>query len=261
VKPLFFGSSDRRLFGVHHPPTATSSFRHAVLLCYPGAQEYNGAHWVFRRLAGMLARAGHHVLRFDYFGTGDSAGEGIDGRPNIWVENIVEAAAELREISNARSVSLIGMRLGAALALTASAASVRPRRLILWEPVVSGREYLRELESSDAMRHQWLLHGSRVKGLPDELLGYRVPPELRYALMEVDACSGPPPQAERILIVTENARAEHEKLHGHLARSVPVTLKVVKEEGGVAQSGNREKARLSNSVLTEMVAEMSMEGG
>ena len=73
MKPLFFGEANRRLYGVYHPPAKPS--RHAVLLCYPGMQEYNAAHWMFRRLATSLSREGHHVLRFDYYGTGDSDGE------------------------------------------------------------------------------------------------------------------------------------------------------------------------------------------
>ena len=74
MKPIFFGDSKRKLYGVYAPPTGASRRSHAVLLCYPGLQEYGTSHWSFRRLSAMLAREGHHVLRFDYFGTGDSAG-------------------------------------------------------------------------------------------------------------------------------------------------------------------------------------------
>ena len=97
MKPLFFGEAEHRLYGVYHPPAKGG--RHAVLLCYPGMQEYNSAHWVFRRLATTLAREGHHVLRFDYFGTGDSDGESDLATPQSAVADVLTAARELRDLS------------------------------------------------------------------------------------------------------------------------------------------------------------------
>jgi pimeloyl-ACP methyl ester carboxylesterase len=256
VTALFFGSSERRLYGVHHRASAGTA-RHAVLLCYPGVQEYNGAHWLFRRLAGMLERSGYDVLRFDYFATGDSAGEGTEGRVRVWVENVAEAAAELREISGVRSLSVVGMRLGAALALRACASDLRVRTLVLWEPVVAGSEYLRELEDLDRRRNLWLLHDERRQDPPQEIMGYRVPAQLRQELLALDAPSLPPPQAERVAIVAEEARGSYDRLRDSLAaRSVPASVHIVKDDRTNGSGGQRERAKLSHAVLVEIVNQL-----
>jgi len=50
-----------------------------------------------RTLAALLAREGFHVLRFDYYATGDSAGESSEGSLSEWRANIVTARDDLRE--------------------------------------------------------------------------------------------------------------------------------------------------------------------
>ena len=79
MQPAFFGTSDKPLLGLYHPPTGPRAREVGVLLCYPGPQEYMSCHWAFRKLAALLAREGFHCFRFDYYGTGDSGGEGEDG--------------------------------------------------------------------------------------------------------------------------------------------------------------------------------------
>ena len=259
MTPLFFGSSERRLFGVHHEAQAKNRARHAVLLCYPGAQEYNGAHWAFRRFARMLARAGHDVLRFDYFGTGDSAGESEEGRPDVWVDNVIEAASELREIAQARSISIVGMRLGATLALKACAKELKAKALLLWDPVVSGRDYLRELEDFDKRRNIWLLHADRVDSHPDELFGFTFPADLRASLRALDACEKPAPQAERVVIATLEHRTAYATLKQSLeAAGVSTSISVV-SENGAGHASTRERTLLSNAILVRMVDELNQE--
>jgi uncharacterized protein len=203
----------------------------------------------------MLARAGYHVLRFDYFATGDSAGSGHEGRPDIWIDNVIDASAELREISNARSLSIVGMRLGAALALGACARELEARSLVLWEPVVTGKEYLDELDESDRMRHLWLLHGEREGH--DELLGHPVPAELRRALLSIDTCVGAKPKTEQVTIVAERTRGAHHRLRMALSeRGVPTTIRIVKDDATQSNSEQRDRAMLSNAVLVEIVKQI-----
>src|SRR5207249_11329319 len=48
-----------------------------------------------RQLAARLARLGLDVLRFDYYGTGDSAGQGEDATLHTCIEDVVRATEEL----------------------------------------------------------------------------------------------------------------------------------------------------------------------
>ena len=86
-----------------------------------------------RLLANMLAAAGTHVLRFDYFGTGDSAGNMEDADLGAWFGDVETAVDELRDTIDAPQVALVGLRLGATLAGTvASMRRTDVNGLVLW---------------------------------------------------------------------------------------------------------------------------------
>jgi pimeloyl-ACP methyl ester carboxylesterase len=148
MNPFFFGTRQRRLFGVYSPGRASASGAgtRAVLLCHPWGQEYLRAHRSIKQLATLLNQAGVHVMRFDYFGTGDSAGDMQDADLAGWQGDIETAIDELKDTTDAARVGLVGLRLGGTLA-----AGVAARRrkdvdsLVLWDPVVSGEAYLQEL--------------------------------------------------------------------------------------------------------------------
>src|SRR5271170_1056697 len=114
VRPAYFGRPSQPLFGVHDPPRPSPESSEAldrqtsILLCYPGVQEYNMAHWAFRRLSSILSREGFHVLRFDWSGTGDSWGNATDGTVPRWLEDVRIAADELREASGTPEIALVG---------------------------------------------------------------------------------------------------------------------------------------------------------
>jgi uncharacterized protein len=131
-----FGSRQRRLFGYYEPAQSHPKGVRAVLLCYPLGNEQVFAYRTMRQLAARLVRAGFHVLRFDYFGTGDSYGDTGEGDLVSWCGDIETAIEELKEITGANNVSLVGLRLGANL--SAQVATHRPKefnKLILWEPL------------------------------------------------------------------------------------------------------------------------------
>jgi uncharacterized protein len=143
VNPFFFGTRERRLFGAYDAPRGAG--RGGAVICYPWAREYLLAHPTLRQLARLLSGAGHHVLRFDYYGTGDSAGDAEDASQEQWLADVQTAVEELKEIGQLAQVGLIGMRYGAALAAWTAARRRDVDRLVLWDPVFDGRAYLAEL--------------------------------------------------------------------------------------------------------------------
>ncbi|MGH9017802.1 MAG: alpha/beta hydrolase [Acidimicrobiales bacterium] len=142
----WFGPDERPLFGWLHVPEHGRA-RGAVVLCPPLGLERVCAHRTFRHLADRLALAGIAALRFDYDGTGDSAGAQDDpGRVAAWVESVGHAIDEVRRAGAARVV-VVGMRMGATVAAGRLAAGEKVDGLVLWDPCASGRTYLREQQA------------------------------------------------------------------------------------------------------------------
>lgn len=210
MTPMFFGYGARRLFGIYHPPRAAA--RRAVLVCQPWGQEYLRAHRSLKQLATLLAQAGCHVLRFDYFGTGDSGGDMVDGDLEGWVDDIEAAVQELQDTSGATRVTIAGMRLGATLAAIAAARqSADIDGLVLWDPVVSGSSYLRELMATEA----WTPAGPvppparpPQAGGGHEILGFALTARMEIALRQLELAPLMPELPARLLALATGALPE-----------------------------------------------------
>lgn len=188
----FSDAGGAQLFGLFHPAGEPSG--KAVLLCPPFGQEAIRTHRLYRVLAERLARAGHAVLRFDYRGTGDSAGDDVDGTFTGWCEDLLAAHAELMRRSAATQVTWIGLRLGASLALTAAAKpSAGLRRVVACEPIVDGSAYLALLRERHVAEVESVLSLrprpspvevalSDPESFKDEALGFALSPTLRAEL-------------------------------------------------------------------------------
>jgi alpha-beta hydrolase superfamily lysophospholipase len=150
ARPVWFGKPDRPLLGWYHAP-ADGTARAGVVICPPLGREYLRCHYALRLLAEGLASRGLCAFRFDYDGTGDSAGEGRDPcRVAAWTESAT-AAIELVRQSGVPTVGVVGMRLGATLAAVAALRLGDLDALVLWDPVVSGRAYLTEQRALSAL--------------------------------------------------------------------------------------------------------------
>jgi pimeloyl-ACP methyl ester carboxylesterase len=173
MTPTFFGDSAAPLFGVLHEPSPNRSRAHGVLLCPPIAQEYVRSHWAIRQLAASLERAGFACLRFDWYGVGDSAGDLADASVARWQADAVTAAQELRDSAGVKRVSLVGVRFGAAVALTA-AAKIKPASLVLWDPI-DGPDYISELRALHVAArvdpNRFFVRSPEPHARPTELVG------------------------------------------------------------------------------------------
>lgn len=147
MEPFFFGAGTSRLLGLYHPPSGAGSSI-GVLICPPILGDYMRTHGCLRQLALNLAAKGCHVMRFDYSGTGDSSGGLEHADIETWCKDIELALAELRDISGATQLIVIGVRLGASLALLATQTVNGIHKLVLWDPVLSGPDYLSHLKGT-----------------------------------------------------------------------------------------------------------------
>ena len=144
--PHFFGPQ-HRLFGWYHPARDAANAACGVVICAPLGFEESCAHRALRHWAHALASAGYPTLRFDYDGTGNSAGGDVDSdRVAAWISSIGDAATQLRALSGVPHLVLAGVRVGGTLAMAAAGDSGADG-LILFAAHASGRMYAREVRA------------------------------------------------------------------------------------------------------------------
>lgn len=139
-------SHEHQLFAIYQAPDEGDARSHAILLCNPFGQEAIRAHRLYKVLADRLVRLGFHVMRFDYYGSGDSDGDDEDVDFETWLADISIAHSQLLSQSACQNISWFGLKLGATLASLASRRLEMPlTKLVLWEPVINGAQYLHDL--------------------------------------------------------------------------------------------------------------------
>ncbi len=117
-----------------------------------------------------LARSGVSTTVFDLSSTGDSSGGFEEASWENWTDDaraVIEAAGE----AGASAIRLLGIRLGAALALeVAHAADYGIDRIALWQPVASGAVHLTQfLRLRIAAAMTGGASGETTKGLRERL--------------------------------------------------------------------------------------------
>ncbi len=214
MEAFYFGES-KSLFGVYHAPYAARDRRSGVVICNPLGQEYIRSHRSLRQLAVKLADFGFHVLRFDFFGTGDSAGELEAGNVQHWVQDIAAAVEELKDYSDIQQISMIGLRLGAALSVLCNDAANTIERAVLWDPVVDGEMYLQEVTT---FHQQWLK--DLLPKPPEEIayseqleiLGFPFSKSMYNSIKNIDLLNVEAKPANRILLIESDAVEANNRL-------------------------------------------------
>jgi pimeloyl-ACP methyl ester carboxylesterase len=146
---FFFGPDERQIFSIYHPSLGGDG-RVLTVLCPPLFAELNRTHAALRKLAIALSERGHHVLRMDYRGSGDSFGDLKDMTLADWVQDIELTVQEGRELTGCRAVRLLGVRGSALLASRAAGSMPDIERLVFWDPISDGIECLSSLQREQA---------------------------------------------------------------------------------------------------------------
>lgn len=220
---FYFGSSGKALFGAYHPPIGAVRKNEGVVLCPPIGVEGLRAQRALRQIATMLAKSGLHVLRFDYFGTGDSAGACEEGSVQQWQSDIETAMEELKDTAGISRLHLVGLRLGGALAAILAERVDGIENLVLWDPIVSGQDYLDEMIEADIAYEPYRQHATRVdaallQGQTLGIMGYAVTEMQRQQLRSIDLNQLGPLKSKRVFLLvsseTDASRQLRERLSG-----------------------------------------------
>jgi pimeloyl-ACP methyl ester carboxylesterase len=221
MNPFYFGTGDRRIFGVYEA-ARRGARKQAAVLCHPWGSEYLHAHRSIRQLSNMLADAGIHALRFDYFGTGDSAGDLVEADMRGWDTDIQSAIEELASIAGVTDIALIGLRLGATLAAHAAAkCPANVCSLVMWDPVVSGPEYIQELLSGRPAEISGCLQTSAraiASGGGYEIVGFPLTAAMVSEFHRIDLTALTSELPARTLVVASHRVASHQQLERAFAR-------------------------------------------
>ncbi|UEA57799.1 hypothetical protein LK459_14390 [Gordonia otitidis] len=140
--PTYLRADTSPVFGVYTYP-ADGLVRGAVLICPPLGKELNHTWRGFKRLAESLAEQRLMVLRIDYAGTGESAGAQADPSAiDRWDESVTAAFDHLSGLG-VGSIAVVAHRSGALVATANERVRDHAHALVLWDPVLRGRHFIR----------------------------------------------------------------------------------------------------------------------
>lgn len=215
---FFFGPTANQVFAIYHPPSGVGSGE-LVVICPPLFSEYMRTHLALRELAISLAERGRHVIRLDYRGTGDSSRELEEMSVSDWVDDIVHAVCEGRDLTGSHTTRLIGVRAAALLACRAAQAIPDLGQVIMWDPVPSGSSYLetrRALQRKLLGRNRHISRDDRA-GSAKDYAGYRLSPRMvaEFEALGIHDVTSVPPHKLRVVRTTAEPIAGTEHVRGH----------------------------------------------
>ncbi len=195
-----------------------------VVMCASWAYEAAAINQSWRVLADRLAEAGLPTLQFDYFGLGDSLGDGSDGM-NSAFNSIAAAVEALKAEAGVTRVALVGLRLGASFALMASE-RLDVEAVAMIRPVTRGKGFLAEQRALQRIlqtrENAAIVRDDDPGAL--EIEGFRLSPAALGEITGLDLTKLSGKGPKRALIAGEPGSKQYEALAASLsARAIATT--------------------------------------
>lgn len=188
-QPLWIGEPEQQLYAALHRAGNADATR-GVLLVPPLLHEQPRSRRFIAEVASAFAANGVAALRFDFFGSGDSAGRSDELQVSTMRDDLQRASAALRSHTGVSRIAVMAWRASALVAWDWGRGAGEVSELMLWEPILSGREWLDGLVRADtAERCSPDRYTGRRPQLADggdgQLLGYAATPLLRAAMAQL----------------------------------------------------------------------------
>ncbi len=155
ISPGFLKAEHGYRHVIEYLPTSGST-KEFVIMAPPFAEEMNRARRTLHLLGKRLAEIGIGSILIDLFGTGDSSGNFAQANWNCWLEDL--ALARAWATSRGRIKAVLGLRFGALLAAALQRKNPADK-LILWQPMMQGREQLTDFLRLRRLADQFSGHG------------------------------------------------------------------------------------------------------
>lgn len=139
-KPVHFENGDDTLRGILHVPEVTGNGTGVVFL-HGWSGNRQGPHRMFVTLARRLTERGHHCLRFDFRGRGESDGRTEDAKIKTMIADARCAVDFLSAQTPVKRVVLLGICSAGKVAIGEACDDPRVQGLALWSAEAMG--YLR----------------------------------------------------------------------------------------------------------------------
>lgn len=189
MKACFVDGSAGRIFVLARLPDKA---KRCVLFVPPFGEEMNKCRRQFSEVSQALAAQGVASILVDLYGTGDSAGEFVDARWDIWKRDLT-TAIDWAGDSGLEVDSIVATRLGCVLMadFLRTHDDIAFKRTVFWQPVTKGKQFMTQFlrlrvaasmmaeggeETVDSLRERIRSEGSL------EIAGYQIPAELLEAI-------------------------------------------------------------------------------
>lgn len=184
-------------------------------------QEYIRSHRSCQQLAVRLSHVGFHVLRFDFYGCGDSSGDFDQADLREWLDDISLAIGEIQRRCGSVKICLVGLRLGGTLSMMVGAARNDIDCLVLWDPVVNGNAYVDELRGlhGKMLRYAYIKPKQAREGHNyTEILGFPFTNLMLADLAKIDLLSIREKPANHVVLIEGNSERDENRLRDHLTK-------------------------------------------
>ncbi len=186
-------SVGQRFCLLHQPPTGQAALGQ-VIYVHPFAEELNAARRMAALQARAFAQAGFVVLQMDLLGCGDSTGDFADASWDTWLQDLALAQRWMHQHWPGQ-LWWWGLRAGSLLAAQACRANTVPAHLLLWQPVLLGKQHLNQflrlqmagdIARGEPSRGTAPLAQLLAQGESVEVAGYRVSGALSQGMAQAD---------------------------------------------------------------------------
>lgn len=135
-KPLYIDVKQHKLFGILHTPDLSNPVP-GIIMCHGFTGSHTEAHFFFAKIARQLCCQGYAVLRFDFWGSGNSEGAFSDMSIHTEIDDALGALEWLKnqpEIDSEK-MGVIGLSLGGCVAACVAGLSPDIKSAVLLSPV------------------------------------------------------------------------------------------------------------------------------